>query len=233
MRRLVAALLFLSFSLIAWGQQTDLLFLKSEEVVRGTIQDTTSSAGVRILLLPDSVLKIYPHDEILRIVYKKRKTYNKSSDGYQGIFRLGYTWEKGFEGEEPIGFLRADFINAVSFNDVLSLGLGFGARAGTDKQILVPVYFDLRLTPLKRRVSPMAAISFGINLQSDRNWELTGLYLSPELGMRIGEPTNTHFVVAFGLERFDFTIEKEGYFILNTIYDVEYWGWTAGLMVMF
>jgi hypothetical protein len=232
------------------GQDKDIVVLKSSELITGTITDSIPGVSISILVLPDSILRVIPRDEIAKIVFKqgvsRKKTKKQRAreiaqeegsipNYYQAYLRGGFT---GNGEDNRTGFLKADFINSIGFNGVFTAGLGVGARLPTDGEgLVVPLFADLRTTVISGRISPVFGVSVGAAFQPNRDFESTGLFLNPALGICLGSTYGTHLMITLGFEQFDYygTGTLSGSLFRNLEIPVKYGhsAWTLSLLIGF
>lgn len=239
MRHLILTLIIFSSASLAFSQHTDIIKLHSSEIVRGKIIEEIPNVSISILALPDSVLRVIPYSDIEQVIYKegtlainKSKAVRQSPDGtmkgsisFRSYMRVGYGAQMK-ENEEFVSnsFYKADLILGASFSDKFSLGLGSGVRKGENDHILVPLFIDMRFSPGAGFASPMVALSFGVNFQLGDDYDIEK-FINPEIGIRLGKPTQTNVIFAAGLELFDFVTDRKE--PENGVFNIEYTGVAA------
>ncbi len=189
----------------------DVIMLKSAEVVRGTITDSIPAESVTILA-GDSLSRTIPHEEIAlitkevkRYAFTKKEVIAKKSYStersayYQGILSAGF----GFPLSESSVF-NVNFINGFGFSDVLSLGVGIGLRLPLAREeVIMPLFFDMRIRPMNTRVSPVFVLGLGGSFQPNLEWENTGPILMLKGGVSIKNSGKSSVMVTIGYENFD------------------------------
>lgn len=201
----------------ASGQHSDIILLKSSEVVRGTITDSIPGVNVSIVAMPGSELRIIPIEEIVRIIYKKSEKQKMSGKAkakasatdddvvatyYQGYLRGGFI-AKGKEGDS--GFFKFDFINSVGVNGVFSAGIGLGVRVPMEGDgMVIPVFGDLRATFIQGNISPVVSFSAGPAFLTNSQSNGPSVFVNPAAGIRLGSAYTTHFMITIGVEQFEY-----------------------------
>jgi len=252
MRRFFLFLLLAFFAIKLSAQNTDIILLKTSEVVRGTITDSIPGVSVSIIALPDSNLRVIPREEIVKVILKKEQSQKKTKkqrakelaeeengipNYYQAYFRAGFIG-KGNDGNTS--FLKADIINSIGINGVFTAGIGVGVRYPTDGEgAVIPLFADLRATFIQGNISPVLSFSAGAAFQTYEDTDdVAGIFMNPEVGIRLGSAYTTHLMITFGIEQFDYYgIGDRTTFFGNVIRDApvkkELNAWTLSLLIGF
>ena len=111
--------------------------------------------------------------------------------GYKGFVELGIGLTKHyynyignqFTGDnEPTGFgVEVLTTHGYQFNNFFFLGGGVGVSECTETNVMVPIFADMRINVLNRRITPVANFKWGYAAGA-----IHGVYLCLNLGIRIG-----------------------------------------------
>jgi hypothetical protein len=149
------------------------VYLKNGGIIKGKL----------IELIPDSLLKIKTVDSNI-FVYKISEISKFTNEpeplqsladipqdtsgidaGYYGVieYNIGFS----FAMEEMFFTNKWNFINGYRFSPWFAGGIGFGLRSYAIYSFIIPVFADIRLNVLNKKISPYIAINPGYGFQTD------------------------------------------------------------------
>ena len=199
-RLLFLLLILITGAVKAQSTDQDVVYLKNGGIIRGSIIEMIPDKYVKIETFGQNVF-VYPVNEIEKCVKEPRKASivqaqtseitgensdlrsadtNTAKHGYFGTFEFGM----GITGGYMSGPLRTklSIINGYRFNPYIAAGMGIGFRMYPGEDIFMPLFADLRLNFINKRVSPYLSFDAGYAFcLSDVNNR--GLLLSPTLGV--------------------------------------------------
>jgi hypothetical protein len=127
---------------------------------------------------------------------------NVKSGGPVGIIELGYGSGRD---DDPNNSFRLNGIIAANMQGVASLGVGLGIRYVTeDDELVLPLFFDFRLSPLKGRTSPFIAFSMGSSIQTAEGADFfSGTMIHAQGGIELAKSGKSGIMFSIGYEEFD------------------------------
>jgi hypothetical protein len=134
--------------------------------------------------------------------YQKPPKPPASPSGYYGMFELGYGMS---QGDWPLDVIRINMIHGYRINKQIAAGLGLGLRGfeGSDyyyayHEAVIPVFLDLRITPLKSQITPYVALNVGYGFDDT----ITGIgpYYSGNAGVKFNMGRKSGLFVGVGYE---------------------------------
>ena len=107
---------------------------------------------------------------------------------YQGEVDLGYSLGVG---EFALGRVNIHTVHGAKIGDYFSAGIGVGLDMYHDEgttDIMVPIYLNLKsYLPTNTKITPYASFDIGAGIgASEYVTGLSGTYLTPAIGMKIG-----------------------------------------------
>ena len=107
---------------------------------------------------------------------------------YQGEVDLGYSLGVG---EFALGRVNIHTVHGAKIGDYFSAGIGIGLDMYHDEgttDIMVPIYLNLKgYLPTNTKITPYASFDIGAGIgASEYVTGLSGMYLTPAIGMKIG-----------------------------------------------
>ena len=127
-----------------------------------------------------------------------KKEQRRTLRGYKGFVELGagitlhdYDFWFSLDDDRPKGF-GMDLLttHGFQFNNFIFLGGGVGLSGCTEKSVMMPMFVNIRINMLNRRISPVIDMKGGYAV-GDRH----GGYLAVAAGMRFGLKGNTKSAV--------------------------------------
>jgi len=138
--------------------------------------------------------------------------------GYRGIVEVSYQYGVGDYGVDRI---KLNLINGFQLNPYFSLGLGIGLRYYYEaKDALIPVFADIRLNALDKKVSPYLSIGVGYSFNATNDFEGVGLLFNPTVGISIKISDKSAVNVGVGYEM------QKSYYTIYGGYDFYYHNWS-------
>jgi hypothetical protein len=211
----IAAFLFMGAVAFAQNFQ-DVVYLKNGSIIKGLI----------IEQIPDKIIKIksgenlfvYTMDEVEKIVKEETKTKSRLTSGksdlkkgYQLNLESGLSIAGWQDGASLV--LRGNVVNGYRFNPYVSTGLGIGLRAydflqfinsssngNSTRPTLLPLYIDIGINFLDRKVSPYSATGLGYSFDVSDDMNGTGTFISQAFGATFKLSTKYSFNVGMNLE---------------------------------
>ena len=154
---------------------------------------------------------------------RKRGSGSKSSISYRGIVEFGYQYGLGDNRMDRIKF---NFINGIQFNPNFSFGLGVGLRYYyEDNEALIPVFANLRLNFLDKKISPYLSIGVGYSFNATDRFKGVGFLFNPTAGVSIN--ISNKFAVNVGV---GYEMQTKNY-ALHSEDDFIYRNWNAVSLV--
>ncbi len=171
MIRLIAVAVCVLLTLSATGQQRKYtVVLNDGSRISGTIVGDTAGY-LDIKVLTPQVIRIGKSQvsSVEALKYPVKKSLKTS--GYYVRFSTGFLSGKNESGNQSS--LSFHLSNGYQFKNGIAIGIGSGMEElGV---VLVPLYADLRYTPLNSGVSPYAWLKTGLRIcNSDQACQLTG-----------------------------------------------------------
>jgi len=175
----------------------DVVYLKNGTVIRGIIIEQIPFESIKIETKGGSVF-VYTLDEIEKIT-KEPKFEQESrvstpsiglKKGYRGIVEFGVEYYYG---------ARLSIINGYQFNPYVSLGLGTGLNWCYPENLYIPVFADLRVNFLNKRVSPYTSLDVGYSFALGE--EASSFFILPIGGVRfkVNERSSINIGSGFGM----------------------------------
>ena len=182
----------------------DVVYLKNGSIIHGLIIEQVPSKSIKIQTTDGNVF-FYSMEEIEKITKEPSKEKEKNAEnssglksGYKGVFEMGYAAGIGGLGMDR---LKMNIINGYQVNSYLSLGLGTGLRYYFDANaILIPLYFDCRITFLNKNLSPYLSLDGGYSFDATNSFEVAGFLFNPVGGVSIRTSQKTAMIVGVGYE---------------------------------
>lgn len=143
------------------------------------------------------------------IVLENHFNFKKHAASGAGYLLLGEA-EYGISiGQDKHDFLKLTVINGYRFNPFFSLGLGTGLKYFyMDKDLVIPVFLDIRTNFLHGRLSPYMALGIGysIDVTNDYTVEDVDFLLNPAAGIcyNINERFALNFGIGYEMQRMRF-----------------------------
>lgn len=181
----------------------EVVYLKNGSVIKGIVIEQVPGESLKIQTKDGSVFA-YKMTEVERITKELLKesgyfsTKAMISAGYKGFVDFGYIFD--------LDNCRADRLELTTshgyqFNPYFYLGAGVGIDYYTDASLFaVPIFANIRITPLKRRVTPYIDAKIGYS-----TIDVEGLYFTPTVGCRIGlsESAGLNIGLGYSLQQSD------------------------------
>ena len=197
-----------------YADYQDVVYLKNGSIIRGIIVEQIPSQSIKIETTGGNVF-VYAIDEVEKIAKEpKVEIDSKVSSpntglkrGYRGIVEFGTVFLP------DIG-VKLEVINGYQFNPYFSLGFGVGFHwyFGYENTILLPLYADLRVNFLDKKVSPYISLGivYSFNLTDA---EPAGMYFTPTCGIRFKftERTSMNLGLGFGFQGFRYNYYYDYY----------------------
>lgn len=227
MKRLLL-LLVLPLAIIAnafsqkYADYQDVVYLKNGSIIRGIVIEQIPLQSLKIEAVGGSVF-VFSFDEIEKITKEQKnlpepeaKPERKENvtnvtpntglkKGYRGIVEMGPAL--------PLG-ITMTIINGYQFNPHLSLGLGTGLNFYIEEErISMPLFADLRVSFLDKRVSPYIAMNLGYSFDLTNDFEPSGLLFLPMGGVRFkfSEKMSMNIGLGFGIQGYRYDTYDYGY----------------------
>lgn len=194
-------LLFL-FALIAFrlsaqedaANMLDIIHLKDGGVVRGVITERVEGDFVRILIdrKKKMVVKFSEIEKIEQEEMNEHGVMFTPSD----FQKTGYAIQAdmGFQRDakdKNLDRIQMDIVNGFRVNPYLSFGIGTALRFYTGaRDLLIPLYGNVRLKLLHRKLSPFFSASYGYSFDSSNDEEGLrfkglGAFFKPSIGLSV------------------------------------------------
>jgi nitrogen regulatory protein PII len=190
----------------------DVLYLKSGGIIRGTIiEQVTEKSPVKIETADGSVW-IYPVDEIEKITKEKVKSIEPLPSGGGTGLRRGskMIFESGYMlGDYGLDRTKFNFIVGGQVSPYFSLGFGTGLRGCEGDIAVVPVFLDLRVNFINRKVSPYWVLDLGYSF--DPNHGKSGVMGASGVGFSIKIASRAALHAGFEYEYQGVEIYKYGF----------------------
>jgi len=176
MKKFLFLIVFL-FALVAnafsqqYADYQDVVYLKNGGIVRGIIIEQVPQSSLKIETTGGNVF-VYTYDEIEKIAKEPKVLQDNERQSQNSVSSTGL--KKGYRGIVELGTLipfgmGVHVINGYQFNPYVSLGAGVGLDVYFDDGLTLPLFADLRINFLDKRVSPYIAFDIGYTFR------LTGL----------------------------------------------------------
>ncbi len=213
-------------------QSAKVVYLKDGSYIRGTVLQDWDDGSLQLQLFDGS--EIFLHNDLISHVKKEtgrtnylQSGFNQSSKGmYYGVHMNFYGANKARMEWNPVARrygAGAQVVAGYRFNRFIGVGLGVGFDGYGD--YFVPVSFEVRGFPLKKRFSPIYACQVGYGIpaggEPDPNEQYVdieregGLMVYPSLGMRFETRRNVAFVFDVGVKLQNLTKTRQ--------YNWEWW----------
>jgi hypothetical protein len=162
---------------------------------------------------------VYKIDEIEKITKEEavviddknnsKRAFNSKKSGYINITELHYGTET-----EVFGIYN---INAFLINPYFSLGLGIGYNLDVQQ---LPVFADLRVNFLDRKITPFFALDAGYTFSTAGNsYYKGGLLIEPNLGSKFFVSNKTALMLSLGYRLQNWTYRNNTYTSTNNYYN--------------
>lgn len=173
----------------------EIVYLKNGSIIRGVIVEQIPGTSLKIQTDDGSVFA-YSMSEIEKITKdakskSQRATASNSNSSfsvrYRGLVDVGYTLGVGL-GQ---GIDRIDVFTSHGVQIIPQLYIGGGVGFGyyyDASEIAVPIFANIRTDILQSNITPFVDLKIGYSVTG-----ITGFYLSPTLGCKIG-----HFNIGLG-----------------------------------
>lgn len=153
----------------------DIIYLKDGGVIRGVILEKVEGDYVRILT-GRKTKQTVKFSEIEKLHQEEMNEISVThTSGSQGKTRYALQADLGFLKDfkdTSLSRIQVDIVNAFRVSPYLSFGLGMGVRFYTGaRDLLIPVYGNVRLKLLDRKLSPFFSISYGYSFDSSNDKE--------------------------------------------------------------
>ena len=176
---------------------------------------TIAKSDVFMIKYENGSKEVFSNDQAAPAAAATSTTVNKTDKKttfprYANITQFGYAigmggWDFTFTYYDPITYqpitiqqeventlniIQLTTINAIQINDYFSVGLGLGFHYYTDQggehAITLPLFLDLRTTPLgTQKISPVVFFDIGPSIKIDNADNMDGLIMEPGAGVRI------------------------------------------------
>lgn len=213
-------ILFL-FILIAGGlyaqenpeEMIDIIYLKDGGVVRGVILERAEGDFVRILVgrKQKQVIKFADIEKIdkeemneVEVTFVPKKNRKR---GYAMQTDLGMQRDRK---DTSLSRVQMDIVNGFRINSFVSLGAGIGLRFYTGaRDLLIPLYGNLRIKLLNKKLSPYVSLSYGYSFDSSNSDEgITfngmGTMFRPSLGLSVQTFRRSYLCAGIQMEQQQF-----------------------------
>jgi hypothetical protein len=197
---------------IAQQRLQDVIYLKNGTIITGTIIEQIPDQSITIQTA-DGKINTYQQHEILKWAREpireealeetrinKEAALSRNDDkghspGYRGIIELATPLAVG---KYNFKVLRLTMVNGYQATPYFFIGFGTGLRHYSfDNSLLLPVYADLRLYFVNRRISPYFSLSAGHAFHLKGEFEGTGFFFYP--GLNISARVSEKIAMKFGL----------------------------------
>lgn len=217
MKKFIFILGFLVIAATVFSQNyQDVVYLKNGSVIKGTIMEQVPDKTIKIK--SGENLFVYQMDEIEKITKEEEESKSKKSlltgkseliKGYQLNLELGVSVGRWTSNTSMIA--RGNVVNGYRFNPYISTGLGIGLRAyeffqlingnsNSSTTTLLPVFADVRINFLDRKVSPYSATGLGYSYDLSDQLRGVGSFISQSFGATFKVSTKSSFNVGLCLE---------------------------------
>ena len=217
MKKFIFILGFLVIAATVFSQNyQDVVYLKNGSVIKGTIMEQVPDKTIKIK--SGENLFVYQMDEIEKITKEEEESKSKKSlltgkseliKGYQLNLELGVSVGRLTSNTSMIA--RGNVVNGYRFNPYISTGLGIGLRAyeffqlingnsNSSTATLLPVFADVRINFLDRKVSPYSATGLGYSYDLSDQLRGVGSFISQSFGATFKVSTKSSFNVGLCLE---------------------------------
>ena len=191
-------LIFAGISLQVSAQQwQELVYLKNGSIIKGIVIEQVPSGSMKVQTSDGSIF-VYPMSEVERIVKEYSEKENEANSAK--TLRIGYKWflECGYLlDNENYNHIEAVTSHGYQFSPYLYIGGGLGYESFIDI-LSMPMFANVRLTPLNKAVTPYLDVKLGYALQlTTSGYDGGGLFFSPTIGCRIGVSKKSG--ISFGL----------------------------------
>ncbi|MBP3299656.1 MAG: hypothetical protein J6L73_08285 [Muribaculaceae bacterium] len=181
----------------------DKVYLKSGETVTGYLQSQVPGESITYLTSDGQTLVI-PVSNIKRIDRERHAEYSSQGlkSGYKGMYSFSFTagTSKAIKNYKPNNRIELSTTQGYQFNPYLYAGIGFawqyfyaGYHYSNDSFSLIPVFADVRWTPVNHRFSPIVDFKAGGFFG-----KMTGWYLQPSAGVRVAVNNKYGFDLTIG-----------------------------------
>lgn len=228
MKKLATLILFflIAGSLVAQEnpeEMVDIIYLKDGGVVRGVILEKQEGNFVRILVgrkqkqeIKFADIEKMDKEEMneVEVTFVPRKNRMR---GYAMQAELGVQQDRS---DTSLSRVQLDIVNGFRINSFISLGAGIGLRFYTGaKDLLIPVYGNLRIKLLNKRVSPYASLSYGYSFDSSNGdegilFKGMGTIFRPSLGLSVQTFRRSYLCAGIQMEQQQFrqASDSQSYF---------------------
>lgn len=233
-RWIALAFLALTFPVIATAQENmeDVVYLKNGSVIRGVIIEQVPNVSLKIQTADRNVFvfRIEEVEKITKEVKPGKSRQQKSDEEVRGfdnadIKQSGYSliaelvMAVGYDDFAEKASFGVQVINGYQVNPNFNVGLGVGLNQHFAGTAYTPVFVDLRVNFLRKRVTPFVDLAggwaFGLVPDKDEG----GLYANPAFGVKFFVSPKTAMQLSLGFRYQETTLWDH--------YSNNYYGWNG------
>jgi hypothetical protein len=221
---LFASLLLVPFLSNAQGNMEDVVYLKNGSIIRGIIIEQVPNVSLK-LKTSDGNLFVFRIEEVEKITKEQTAAKTRGRDAEPSpapSFGDGEIKQKGYsmiaeicpsigiddmDGKTSIGL---QVINGYQINPHLNIGAGLGLHKHFGGNTYAPIFLDLRIAFMPKRVSPFLDLAGGwaLGLVDEKE---SGVYLNPSFGVRFFVSRNTALQMSLGYRYQETSVTYQGW----------------------
>ncbi|MCW3125973.1 MAG: hypothetical protein JWO03_1631 [Bacteroidetes bacterium] len=245
MKKVISILCFVFACTLAFAQSAkyeEVVYLKNGSVIHGMIVEFVPNVSIKIK--SGANLFVYKFEEIEKVTREELKGdaaaeaggFQTKAKGYYGIAQVGLS-DFPAGGNLPMASLA--IINGYQFNRIFSMGLGVGADISRVNTYNIPIFMDMRVNFLKKRVTPFFAVGVGYNMQltqissgyygGSSNYIFHGMVFNPQFGVKASINKKVGVSLALGYKLIGVKYSYSTYYGYNT---VDNFGLSHGVSLM-
>lgn len=189
---IVFALIIGLFLSVSANELQEVLYLKNGSIIKGTIIEQVPEETVKIQTY-DGSLFVYPMSDVLKITKEKN---NRVEDVNDKKIKSGPKLIADFGGVflDDYGRIEVSATYGYQFNSYLYLGGGLGLGYEFTNDLVLPLFVELRYTPLKKKITPYIDVKYGVDAISGYS------FFTPMIGCRVGMSENKGLNLGVGFE---------------------------------
>lgn len=206
----VCSLLFVPFLASAQGNMEDVVYLKNGSIIHGVIIEQVPNVSIKIQTADRNVF-VFRIEEVEKITKEpvvgktrpREERVEEPSFADKEIKQRGYSMIAEIcpaVGIDEIGgktSIGLQVINGYQINPHFNIGLGLGLQKHINGNSYAPIFLDLRVAILEKRVTPFVDLAGGWALGLVNDYE-SGVYFNPAFGVKFFVSRNTALQLSLG-----------------------------------
>ena len=201
MKKYVAIVLLLLSGVVAAHAATETVYLKNGSVINGTVIEQIPGESLKIKTRDGNIF-VFEMNDVAKISKTEPISYSfhgGPEKGYRGFVDVGYTIGVGTFN---VGRMEVLTSHGYQICPYFFAGAGVGLNYYPDAEaVTVPIFADLRADILNNWITPFVDFKVGYTVV-----DVTGFYMSPSIGCRMGFGNNFGMHISVG-----YTMQKESW----------------------